>query len=67
MQVIQVSKDRFEKAFTSTLNKLELISKKEGTVNVKLNSQTEVDNFIKQLHRKFHYEVVSLKKELENL
>lgn len=65
MEVIQVSKERFDELFQVTLDKLKLDSLQDGTINVRLNSQPDVDNFIMQLHRRFHYEVVSLQRELE--
>lgn len=65
MQVIQVKKEAFDRNFQTTLDKLSLISLKEGTIDVKLNSQQEVINFIDGLHRSFHYEVCILKERLE--
>jgi hypothetical protein len=65
MEVIQISKERFDELFKTTLNKLELDSLQGGIINVNLNSQYDVDNFIRNLHRQFHYEVVSLQRDLE--
>ena len=65
MEVIQISKDRFNELFDTTLKKLKLKSLENGSINVRLNSQPDVDNFINQLHRQFHYEVVVLQRELE--
>ena len=65
MKVIQISEERFNELFQQCLDKLKLRSLQEGSINVRLNSQPDVDNFINQLHRQFHYEVVSLQRELE--
>jgi|GEM_PF-2817704 len=65
MKIIQITEDRFNELFQYTLNNLKLKSLETGSINVDLNSQSDVDNFIRQLHRQFHYEVVSLQRELE--
>ena len=65
MEVIQVNKDSFEAYFQNTLDKLKLVSLREGTINIKLNNQVDVTNFISDLHRQFHYEVCMLKKRLK--
>ena len=49
----------------NTLDKLKLISLRDGTINVKLHNQIEVTNFVKGLHRQFHYEVCMLKDKLK--
>ena len=67
MKVIQIREDQFKDAFDATLNALENKSLNEGSVNVNLNSQPDVDNFIRQLYRKFHYEVVTLQHKLERI
>ncbi len=65
MKVIQVTEERFNELFQHTLDKLKLKSLENGSINVRLNSQPDVDNFINQLHRQFHYEVVMLQRTLE--
>ena len=65
METIQVEKEVFEAYFQNTLDKLKLVSLREGTINVKLNDQVDVTNFISNLHRQFHYEVCMLKKRLK--
>ena len=65
MEVIQIDKQAFNEYFQHSLDKLKLTSFQEGTINVRLNDQTEVTNFISNLHRQFHYEVCMLKKKLE--
>jgi hypothetical protein len=65
MKVIQITEDRFNELFKAALDKLKLRSLETGSINVRLNSQPDVDNFINQLHRQFHYEVVTLQRELE--
>jgi hypothetical protein len=66
VKMIQIRQKTFNELFNATLDKLELISEKEGTINVNLNSQFEVDTFIKTLYRRFHYEVAQLKRSLED-
>jgi len=65
MKVIQITEERFDELFKAALDKLKLKSLENGSINVRLNSQPDVDNFINQLHRQFHYEVVMLQRELE--
>ena len=65
MKVIQISETRFNELFGNTLDILELRKLGNGTIDVNLNSQVDVSNFIRQLHRQFHYEVVQLKRKLE--
>ena len=65
MKVIQMSETRFNELFTHTLNQLKLRLLDDGTINATLNSQVDVDRYIQQLHRHFHYEVVHLKRKLE--
>ncbi len=67
MEAIQIRKDLFDDAFKTTLDKLKLDFKNDQSINVRLNDQVEVDRFINNLHRKFHYEVVSLQRKLEKL
>ena len=67
MKVIQIREDQFKDAFDATLTKLEKTSLKQGCINVRLNSQTDVENFIRNLHRSFHYEVVTLQHKLEKI
>lgn len=67
MKVIQIREDQFKDAFQATLNTLEKVSLQEGCINVTLNSQVDVENFIRQLHRRFHYEVVTLQRKLEKI
>ena len=64
MEVIQNDKETFEECFQNTLDKLKLVSLRDGTINVRLNDQVEVTNFIRNLHRQFHYEVCILKDKL---
>jgi len=64
MRVIQIREDAFNQHFQATLDKLKLVSFEEGTINVRLNNQVEVTNFISNIHRRFHYEVVQLKDKL---
>ena len=65
MEVIQNDKKVFDESFKNTLDKLKLISLRDGTINVKLHNQIEVTNFVKGLHRQFHYEVCMLKDKLK--
>ena len=67
MKFIQVREDQFNDAFDATLTKLKKTSLETGTINVNLNEQAEVSNFIHGLHRAFHYEVVMLKNKLEKI
>jgi hypothetical protein len=67
MKVIQIREDQFKDAFDATLAELERTSLKEGTINVNLNDQVEVSNFIHSLHRSFHYHVVKLQHKLEKI
>jgi hypothetical protein len=67
MKIIQITEDQFNNEFSVTLDKLELKSLGTGTIDVNLNSQPDVDNFIRQLHRSFHYEIVQLKRKLEKI
>ncbi len=66
MKVIQISETRFNELFTHTLNQLKLKELEGGSINITLNSQPDVDNFIQNLHRLFHYEVVNLQRKLED-
>lgn len=66
MKVIQVPESRFNELFTHTLNQLKLRLLDDGTINATLNSQVDVDRYIQQLHRQFHYEVVQLQRKLED-
>ncbi len=67
MILIQIRSDQFKDAFQATLDKLKLVKLREGTINVNLNDQVEVDRFISNLHRLFHYEVVNLQHKLEKI
>ena len=65
MKVIQVSDLTWDMEFKKTLDLLKLKSLETGEIDVNLNSQMEVSNFIGRLHRQFHYEVCMLKDRLE--
>ena len=65
MEVIQNDKKAFEECFQNTLNKLKLISLNEKIIDVSLNNQADVINFISNLYRQFHYEVCILKDKLK--
>jgi hypothetical protein len=67
MKVIQIREDQFKDAFDATLAELERTSLREGCINVNLNSQVEVENFVHSLHRSFHYHVVNLQHKLEKI
>jgi len=63
--MVVISQDVFDGLFERSLEALELKSRRDGTIDVNLNSQQEVTNFISRLHRQFHYEVCILKERLE--
>ena len=65
MKAIFIKADAFDRNFQATLDKLQLIHYQEGTIDISLNSQADVDNFMTGLHRRFHYEVCMLKERLE--
>lgn len=64
MRMILIEEGNFNSMFQTTLDKLKLVSLQEGKINVNLNNQVEVTNFISNLHRSFHYEVCMLKDRL---
>jgi hypothetical protein len=64
MRMILIEEGNFNSMFQTTLDKLKLVSMEEGVIDIKLNSQMEVTNFIQNLHRSFHYEVCMLKDRL---
>lgn len=65
MKLIEVAESTWKDEFKRTLDRLQLRSLEAGTIDVNLNDQMEVSNFISGLHRQFHYEVCILKERLE--
>jgi len=65
MKVVEVDELIWDAEFKKTLDLLKLRILEAGKIDVNLNSQMEVSNFISGLHRQFHYEVCRLKERLE--
>ena len=59
MKAIVIEEDKFEEAFQQTRDKLELKKLRD------LPADPEAAERVRQMHRKFNYEVVRLKKRLE--